>query len=141
MNPTSPHPNSIRRSFSRTLRLLVVLGVPGWLFAAPETLALRGTVTNTTHEITAPAQLELEFTGDTVTGFLSVDKPLHAGRWPVTGSRRGAWCELVCVQVEKTQIVFRGVIGEGRYRGTYSFRGDDVVTQYGQFDLAAPAKQ
>lgn len=111
------------------------------LAAAPaETLTLRGTVTNTTHDMTAPAQLELTFTGDKISGFLTVEQPLHAGRWPVAGMRRGAWCEIGCVQAEKTRVTFRGVLGAERYRGTYSFIGDTVVTQYGQFDLTAATK-
>ena len=120
------------------LRLALACGViAATTFAAvPETLILTGTITNTTHDVSGPARFELTFEGDTLRGFLSVEAPLLAGRWPVTGTRQGAWCELACQQSATTRTIFRGVLSSTELRGTYVYGGNGELVQYGRFRAA-----
>ncbi len=113
--------------------------------AAPATLTLAGSLTNTTQLVTAPGRFELTLDGDTVGGFLSVETPLPAGRWPVEGTRRGAWLELVCRTTATTRLVFRGVLSPTELRGTFISGGGGEIVQYGRFRAAivppsAPSK-
>ncbi len=101
--------------------------------AASTSLTLAGEITNTTHDVTAPVRFELTFADGPITGFLSVDKPLLAGRWPVEGTRRGAWLEIVCRQTPATRLVLRGVLSATDLRGTYIFGGAGELVQYGRF--------
>lgn len=109
--------------------------------AAPTSLVLAGQITNTTHDVTAPGRFELTFTGDTIGGFLAVEKPLLEGRWPVEGTRRGAWIEIVCRQTPTTRIVFRGVLSATELRGTYLYGGGGELVQYGRFQATAQPAQ
>ena len=104
--------------------------------AAPATLTLAGPLTNTTQLVTAPGRFELTLAGDTVGGFLSVEAPLPTGRWPVEGTRRGAWFELVCRPTETTRLVFRGVLSPTELRGTFISGGGGEIVQYGRFRAA-----
>jgi len=118
----------------------LILAATGGPAAAPEARVLAGHVMNTTHDVRAAARFELEFEGETVHGFLVVEPPLKAGRWPVEGRRRGAWCEVVCRQEEGTRTVFRGVLNETGYRGTFIFGGGGQLVQYGRFEAAAASR-
>ena len=109
--------------------------------AAPTPLVLAGQITNTTHDVTASARFELTFTGDTIGGFLAVEKPLLEGRWPVEGTRRGAWIEIVCRQTPTTRIVFRGVLSAPELRGTYLDGGGGELVQYGRFQATVQPAQ
>jgi hypothetical protein len=123
--------------FAALLALLVFTAAPP-AAAAPPPVVLAGQITNTTRDVTAPARFELTFTGDTIGGFLTVEKPLLEGRWPVEGTRRGAWLEIVCRQTPTTRIVFRGVLSATELRGTYIFGGGGELVQYGRFHATAP---
>lgn len=106
---------------------------------AAETRTLAGTVTNTTHEVTAPVTLELILADDgKITGWITVDKPLTPGRWPVTGTRKGAWCEISYQPTAETQVQFRGALSTSEYRGTYVFGGKGELVQYGRFQTKVP---
>jgi hypothetical protein len=122
--------------FAALLALLVFTAAPP-AAAAPPPVVLAGQITNTTRDVTAPARFELTFTGDTIGGFLTVEKPLLEGRWPVEGTRRGAWLEIVCRQTPTTRIVFRGVLNATELRGTYIFGGGGELVQYGRFQATA----
>ena len=104
--------------------------------AAPATLTLAGPLTNTTLLVTAPGRFELTLDGDTVGGFLRVDAPLPAGRWPVEGTRRGAWFELACRPTATTRLVFRGVLNPTELRGTFISGGGGEIIHYGRFRAA-----
>ncbi len=112
---------------------------------AAETLVLVGTVTNTTHDVSAPLQFELEWGEDDaegVTGFMTVEAPLTAGRWPVTGRRRGAWVELHAEQIEGTRTILRGVLDDqGRLVGTFHFGGGGYMVQFGRFQAKVVAER
>ncbi|GAB1489781.1 hypothetical protein MASR2M8_22350 [Opitutaceae bacterium] len=101
-----------------------------------DTRLLKGTLENTTHAVSAPARFELTFEGEAVRGFLTVEAPLKAGRFPVEGTKRGAWCEVICRYEDGTRTVFRGVIDDTGYRGTYVFGGGGQLVQYGRFETA-----
>ena len=103
------------------------------LAAVPETLVLSGQITNTTQDIAGTARFELAFEGDRIRGFLATEAPLAAGRWAVEGTRRGAWCEIVCQQTPKTRLVFRGLLSATELRGTYISGGGGELVQYGRF--------
>ena len=108
---------------------------------AAESRALRlvGEVVNTTHDVTAPFTLELEFQDYTLRGFVDVQPPLSPGRWPLEGRRHGAWCEFSIRQDETTTTVFRGVLGPaGEVRGTYVVGGGGALVQYGRFWAREP---
>lgn len=119
------------------LAVLLTLAAAGGPVAAPEARVFAGHVVNTTHDVKAAARFELEFHGEAVRGFLVVEPPLKAGRWPVEGRRRGAWCEVACRQEEDTRTVFRGVLDDTGYRGTFVFGGGGQLVQYGRFEAAA----
>jgi hypothetical protein len=121
------------------LVLLLALGFAVTATAA-ETRTLTGTVTNTTHEVTAPVKLELVLADDgkTFTGWITVEAPLTPGRWPVTGTRQGAWCELSYKPTPDTTVQFRGALSATEYRGTYIFGGKGELVQYGRFQTKAP---
>ncbi|CAM3154787.1 hypothetical protein [Rariglobus hedericola] len=105
--------------------------------AVTETRLLAGTVTNTTHDVTAPVKMELIITDDgKITGWLVVEAPLQAGRWPLTGSRKGAWCEVTCKQSADTATQFRGALSATVFRGTYIFGGKGELVQYGRFQAS-----
>ncbi len=125
----------------KTLARLVALilatalhaAVPG-SSPAPETF--QGTIENTTHALSAPGRFELTFDGENVRGFLTIEAPLRAGRFSVEGTRRGAWCEVICRYDDGTRTVFRGVIDERGYRGTFIYGGGGQLVQYGRFAAA-----
>jgi hypothetical protein len=136
MNFTRP-----KCALALVLGLLLALSASA---AAPVTLTLAGPLTNTTQIVTAPGRFELTLDGDTVGGFLNVEAPLPAGRWPVEGMRRGAWFELVCRTTKTTRLVFRGVLSPTELRGNFISDGGEVV-EYGRFRAAvvpssAPSK-
>lgn len=120
---------------------LTAARLPAAAPVAPAPLVLAGQITNTTHDVTAPARFELTFTEDTIGGFLTVEKPLLAGRWPVEGTRRGAWLEIICRQTPTTRVVFRGVLSATELRGTYIFGGGGELVQYGRFQTATQPAQ
>lgn len=120
---------------------LIAAAPPAAAPAAPTPLVLAGQITNTTHDVTAPARFELTFTGDTIGGFLAVEKPLLEGRWPIEGTRRGAWLEIVCRQTPTSRVVFRGVLSATELRGTYIFGGGGELVQYGRFQATAQPAQ
>jgi hypothetical protein len=112
----------------------LLLAVAASAAFAAETRTLAGTVTNTTHEATAPMTLELVIADDdTVTGWITVEKPLTPGRWPVTGTRKGAWCDITYQPTPETQVRFRGALSAKEFRGTYVFGGKGELVQYGRF--------
>lgn len=104
--------------------------------AKPAVELFAGTIENTTHAVTAPGVFALTFEGEAVRGFLTVEAPLKAGRFPVEGTRRGAWCEVICRYDDGTRTVFRGVVDERGYRGTFVFGGGGQLVQYGRFETA-----
>lgn len=99
---------------------------------ASEALVLTGEVTNTTHNVSAPVRFELTFADGKITGFMTVEPPLMAGRWPVEGERRGAWCEIVCRQTEDTKTVFQGVLSETSFRASFVVGGGGNMVEYGR---------
>ncbi|MBC8041356.1 MAG: hypothetical protein H7Y06_12495 [Opitutaceae bacterium] len=118
------------KSFAR-LALMLALGCSA---NAAETRTLAGTVTNTTHEATAPVTLELVFgDDDKITGWITIEKPLTPGRWPITGTRKGAWCEVRYQPTPETQVQFHGALSATEFRGTYVFGGKGELVQYGRF--------
>jgi hypothetical protein len=117
---------------------LLLSGGAGAAAIAGESRVMTGTVTNTTHDVSAPVTIELVFEGDNVSGWLTTEAPLQAGRWPITGVRKGAWCEVICHQAPETRTHFRGVLGATEYRGTYVFSGKNEQAQYGRFHAKAP---
>lgn len=116
--------------------LLVMLATLHGAAPAPVLEVHRGTIENTTHTVSAAAVFELTFDGETVRGFLTVEAPLKAGRFPIEGTRRGAWCEVVCPYGDGSRTVFRGVIDERSYRGTFVYGGGGELVQYGRFETA-----
>lgn len=104
---------------------------------ASETRTLAGTVSNTTHEATAPVTLELVLAddGEKITGWITVEAPLTPGRWPFTGTRKGAWCEITYQPTPETQVQFRGALSATEFRGTYVFGGKGELVQYGRFQV------
>lgn len=123
----------------KTPRLLVPILALAFVVLAPaaraaETRTLAGTVTNTTHEVSAPFSLELVLADDgAITGWVTVEKPLTPGRWPITGTRKGAWCDFTYRPTPETQVQFRGALGPSEFRGTYVFGGKGELVQYGRF--------
>lgn len=121
----------------------LILAVAASAAFATETRTLAGTVTNTTHEATAPLTLELVMADDgKITGWITIEKPLIPGRWPVTGTRKGAWCEVSYQPTPETEVQFRGALSATEFRGTYVFGGKGELVQYGRFQakLASSAK-
>lgn len=96
----------------------------------------QGTIENTTHAMSAAGRFELSFDGETVSGFLTIEAPLKAGRFSVEGTKRGAWCEVICRYEDGTRTVFRGVVDERGYRGTFIYGGGGQLVQYGRFEAA-----
>lgn len=99
-----------------------------------------GTVTSTTTSTTVTGRLELSLNGETINGFLTLDAPLPTGRWPVTGVRKGAWCELVCLRgwpdaPDGSKTVLSGVFGAGEFRGTLLHAKKGSLLEYGRFRL------
>ncbi len=125
------------------LLIAFLIGLAASTAFAAETRTLAGTVTNTTHEATAPMTLELVMAdGGKITGWITIEKPLTPGRWPVTGTRKGAWCEITYQPTPETEVKFRGALSATEFRGTYVFGGKGELVQYGRFQAkpAAPAK-
>ena len=112
----------------------LILAVAASAGFAAETRTLAGTVTNTTHEATAPVTLELTLGDDgQITGWITIEKPLTPGRWPVTGTRKSAWCEITYQPTPETEVTFRGALSATEFRGTYVFGGKGELVQYGRF--------
>ena len=131
-----PRPMRARaRALALALAFSVLPGSPP-AGAAPAALTLAGPLTNTTLLVTAPGRFELTLDGDTVGGFLRVEAPLPAGRWPVEGTRRGAWFELACRPTATTRLVFRGVLNPTELRGTFISGGGGEIIHYGRFRAA-----
>jgi hypothetical protein len=114
--------------------LALILGLAISPAFAAESRTLTGSVTNTTHDVTAPMTLELVLgDDDKVSGWITISAPLQAGRWPVTGIRKGAWCEVSYQPTPDTQTQFRGALSTEEFRGTYVFGGKGELVQYGRF--------
>jgi hypothetical protein len=115
------------------LFFLCALLASGALRAAePVSLSLRGTVTNTTMEISALARMELVIDGEKVTGRLVTEKPL-LGTGAVTGRFVGGWLELSGKTDEGFTLQFRGTLSPRDYRGTYVAVLPGQLAQYGRF--------
>lgn len=106
--------------------------------AAPRTLLLTGTATNTTADVTAPMTLTLVIDGEAVTATLRTDPPL-SGSGTLTGRLIGGWCELRGKLDEGFEIEFRGALNARDFRGTYVAAVPGQLVQYGKFQLAPPA--
>ena len=102
--------------------------------AAPASLSLRGTVTNTTMELSALARMDLLIDGETITGRLVTEKPL-LGTGAVTGRFVGGWLELSAKTDEGFLLQFRGTLSPRDYRGTYLAVLPGQLAQYGRFTL------
>ena len=98
------------------------------------TLVLRGTVTNTTMEVSATARMELAIDGEKVTGRLVTEKPL-LGTGAVTGRFVGGWLEVSGKTDEGFMLQFRGTLSPRDYRGTYLAVLPGQLAQYGRFTL------
>ncbi len=122
------------------LLLAFLFGLTTATAFAAETRTLAGTVTNTTHEAAAPVTLELILGDDgKITGWITIEKPLTPGRWPVTGTRQGAWCEVTYHPTPETAVQFRGALSATEFRGTYVFGGKGELVQYGRFQVRQAA--
>lgn len=104
--------------------------------SAPVVESFKGTIENTTHAVSGAGLFELTFEGEAVRGFLTIEAPLKAGRFSVEGTKRGAWCEVICRYDDGTRTVFRGVIDDRGYRGTYVYGGGGQLVQYGRFEAS-----
>lgn len=104
-------------------------------------LSLRGTVTNTTMEVSATARMDLVVDGEKVTGRLVTEKPL-LGTGAVTGRFVGGWLELSGKTAEGFTLLFHGTLSPRDYRGTYLAVLPGQLAQYGRFTLLreAPGK-
>lgn len=102
--------------------------------AAPKALALKGSVTNTTGEISAPAELAITRDGEKLVAQL-VTKPPLSGTGKMEGVNRDGWCEL-SGKLGDFEIRFRGVLSARTFRGTYTAKPDHGQVQYGRFDFA-----
>ncbi len=102
--------------------------------AEPASLVLRGTVTNTTVELSATARMDLVINGEKVTGRLTTEKPL-LGTGPVTGRMVGGWLEISGKTDEGFVLLFHGTLSPRDYRGTYTAVLPGQLAQYGRFSL------
>ena len=102
--------------------------------AAPRTLVLTGTLTNTTVEISAPARLELTLDGETVSARLVTSPPL-TGTGSLTGRCVEGWCDLSGSLDGGFTVKFRGVLNARDFRGTYVATPPSGAVQYGRFEL------
>ena len=103
--------------------------------AAPRTLVLTGTLTNTTGEVSAPARLELTLEGDNVSARLVTSPPL-TGTGSLTGRCVEGWCDLSGSLDGGFAVKFRGVLNARDFRGTYVATPPSGAVQYGRFELA-----
>lgn len=118
----------------RFLSLLLLAGFAAAALAAPETVRLTGTLTNTTAEVTAPATLELTLDGETITARLKTELPL-SGTGTLTGRSLGGWCDLAGKLDEGITLQLRGVLNTRDFRGTYIAAVPGSLIQYGKFQL------
>jgi hypothetical protein len=102
--------------------------------AETRTISLGGTVTNTTANITAPAQLEISQDGEKLTARLVTSPPL-TGTGNMTGRMVDGWCELSGDFGEGFALRLTGVISAHAFRGTYVVMPKPGLTQYGRFDF------
>lgn len=102
---------------------------------AARTLALHGTITNTTADISANARLVLTIDGESVTAVLKTEAPL-SGSGQLTGRLRNGWLELAGKVDEGFQLHLRGALNHRDFRGTYIAAVPDTPVQYGKFQLA-----
>lgn len=113
------------------LSLFTVLAVT----AAPHTITLSGTLTNTTVEVSAPATLELMIDGEKLTAKLKTEQPL-SGTGTLEGRILGGWCDLHGQLDKGVTLQLRGVLNAKDFRGTYLAAVPDSLLQYGKFELA-----
>jgi hypothetical protein len=106
--------------------------------AETRTISLEGTVTNTTANLTAPAQLELTQDGEKISARLVTSPPL-TGTGNMTGRIVDGWCELSGDFGEGFALRFTGVINPHAFRGTYVVIPKQGLTQYGRFDFTEMA--
>lgn len=108
--------------------------------AAPQTIRLSGELTNTTGDVSAPAELVLTIDGEKVTAQLRTSPPL-TGSGTLTGELHGGWCQLAGKLDEGFAFQLRGVLNAQDLRGTYIAAVPGSLLQYGKFQLAREAKQ
>lgn len=113
------------------LSFVLLIGVAR---AENSTISLAGTVTNTTANLTARAQLEITQDGEKVTARLVTSPPL-TGTGNMTGRMVDGWCELSGNFGEGFGLRFTGVINARDFRGTYVVTPKQGLTQYGRFDF------
>ncbi len=106
--------------------------------AQPRTILLSGTVTNTTGDITAPAQLEITQEGETIRASIVTSPPL-TGTGTMTGRYLDGWCELSGDVKEGFSLKFRGVLNAQGFRGTYVVTPKQGQTQYGRCEFVPSA--
>ncbi|HEY4247940.1 MAG TPA: hypothetical protein VGM64_13890 [Lacunisphaera sp.] len=106
--------------------------------AQPRTISLAGTVTNTTGNVTAPAQLEITQDGETIRASIVTLPPL-TGTGAMTGRCLDGWCELSGDVAEGFSFKFRGVLNADSFRGTYMVTPKQGQTQYGRFNFRLSA--
>lgn len=102
--------------------------------AETRTISLEGTVTNTTANLTAPAQLEMTQDGENTTARLVTSPPL-TGTGTMAGRIVDGWCELSGDFGEGFGFRLTGVINAHGFRGTYVVIPKQGLTQYGRFDF------
>jgi hypothetical protein len=124
----------------KTLILFLVLLMPA--LADSRTLHLTGTLTNTTVEVVASAQLEITQDGEKLSAQLVTAAPL-SGTGTLTGRCLDGWCELSGTLDGGFIAKFRGVLSAREFRGTYVVTVSPGQTQYGRFSfaLAAPTQK
>jgi hypothetical protein len=109
--------------------------------AQPRTISLEGTVTNTTGNIAAPAQLQITQDGGKIRASIATSPPL-TGTGAMTGRCLDGWCELDGDFAEGFSLKFRGVLNAQGFRGTYVVTPKQGQTQYGRFEFTqVPAKR
>lgn len=109
--------------------------------AQPRTISLQGTVTNTTGNIAASAQLEITQDGEKIRASIVTSPPL-TGTGTMTGHCLDGWCELIGDVGEGFSLRFRGVLNAQGFRGTYVVIPKQGQTQYGRFAFTqVPAKR
>lgn len=114
----------------------------GWLlFATVAAMAadapktkLKGTLTNTTGEVTAPAELEFTEEKGKLVARLKTLPPL-TGTGALSGANRDGWCELSGPLDGGFTVKFTGVLNAQSFRGTYTARPEHGQLQYGRFEF------
>ncbi|MCC6416122.1 MAG: hypothetical protein IT582_09455 [Opitutaceae bacterium] len=108
------------------------IGIASALMAAPQVIVLEGELTNTTADVSAPAQLVLTIEGAIVKAQLVTAAPL-TGTGELAGVLENGWCHLQGTLEQGVTLRLRGGLNERDFRGTYLAAVPGDLVQYGRF--------